>query len=154
MTILVMFVFKLFGFFSSCFMTLPVLLPINAHPSKDNKEGGPIIPYWIETKIKFWCFIHIVFNFQVPASWVKNAYAKLIELNKNIRDAETQEIPTIVVGPDFDHKKFFREYVKRPHPGPAERIRERYPGSKKMVGGLGSREFRERKGVDKDFVGR
>ena len=97
--------FQLFGFFSSCFMTLPVLLPINAHPSKDNKEGGPIIPYWIETKIKFWCFIHIVFNFQVPASWVKNAYAKLIELNKNIRDAETQEIPTIVVGPDFDHKK-------------------------------------------------
>ena len=64
MTILIMFVFKLFGFFS-CFMTLPVLLPINAHPSKDNKEGGPIIPYWIETKIKFWCFIHIVFNFQV-----------------------------------------------------------------------------------------
>ena len=44
MTILVMFVFKLFGFVSSCFMTLPVVLPINARPSKDNKEGGPIIP--------------------------------------------------------------------------------------------------------------
>jgi hypothetical protein len=116
MTILVMIVFKIYALITSCFMTLPVLLPINAHPSKDDREGGPIIPYWIETKIKFWCFLHIVFNVQVPERWVKNAYARLIELNKNVADAETQEIPTITVGPDFDHKKFFREYVKRPHP--------------------------------------
>jgi len=109
MTILVMIVFKIYALITSCFMTLPVLLPINAHPSKDDREGGPIIPYWIETKIKFWCFLHIVFNVQVPERWVKNAYARLIELNKNVADAETQEIPTITVGPDFDHKKFFRE---------------------------------------------
>jgi hypothetical protein len=93
-TVFIMFLFKLFAFFNSCFMTLPVLLPINAHPSKDNthREGGagPIVPYWIETKIKFWCFLHIVFNIQVPASWVKASYAKLIELNKDVRDAETQ----------------------------------------------------------------
>ena len=95
-TVFIMFLFKLFAFFNSCFMTLPVLLPINAHPSKDNthREGGsgPIVPYWIETKIKFWCFLHIVFNIQVPASWVKASYAKLIELNKDVRDAETQGV--------------------------------------------------------------
>ena len=65
MTILIMFLFKLYAFFSSCFMTLPVLLPINKHASKDNKIGGPIVPYFLEMKIKFWCFLHIVFNFQV-----------------------------------------------------------------------------------------
>ena len=31
-----------------------------------------------------------MFNIQVPASWVKASYAKLIELNKDVRDAETQ----------------------------------------------------------------
>ena len=31
-----------------------------------------------------------MFNIQVPARWVKASYAKLIELNKDVRDAETQ----------------------------------------------------------------
>ena len=73
-TIFIMFLFKLFAFFNSCFMTLPVLLPINAHPSKDNthREGGsgPIVPYWIETKIKFWCFLHIVFVVCVQVTFI------------------------------------------------------------------------------------
>ena len=68
---------------------------------------------------------------------MRRAYERLAELNKDVVDAETQEIPTIVVGPDFDFKKFFEEYIKRPHPVVLKGFAKNSPCGEKMVSRLG-----------------
>jgi len=68
--------------------------------------------------LKLYSLVYCVFNLDIPRRWVEKCYEKLIAANESVPDAVVQEIPTIHDAhlPEFDCEKFFREYVKRPHP--------------------------------------
>lgn len=84
---------------------------------------------------------------------MRRAYERLAELNKDVVDAETQEIPTIVVGPDFDFKKFFEEYIKRPHPVVLKGFARNSPAVKKWSVNWVVEKFGHEKALTKTLMG-
>lgn len=98
----------------------PCLLPVSAYKSSDaeDKKTKPRVLKWQEFKLKLYSLAYCVFNLDIPRRWVEKCYEKLIAANESVPDAVVQEIPTIHDAhlPEFDCEKFFREYVKRPHP--------------------------------------
>ncbi len=98
----------------------PCLLPVSAYKSSDaeDKKTKPRVLKWQEFKLKLYSLVYCVFNLDIPRRWVEKCYEKLIAANESVPDAVVQEIPTIHDAhlPEFDCEKFFREYVKRPHP--------------------------------------
>ena len=71
-----------------------------------------------EFKLKVYSLANCVFNVEIPRRYVDKCYEKLIKANESVPDAFVQEIPTIYDAhlPGFDCEKFFRDFVKQPHP--------------------------------------
>ena len=106
--------------FSGFGLVYPCLLPISRYASKDagDEKTSPKVLRWEEFKLKVYSLAYCVFGVDVPRRWVENCYEKLIKANESVPDAFVQEIPTIYDAhlPEFDCDKFFRDFVKRPHP--------------------------------------
>lgn len=120
-TLFIFSLFKILGVvFSGFGLVYPCLLPISAYESKDagKKKAHPKVLRWQEFKLKVYSLAHCVFNVEIPRRYVDKCYEKLIKANESVPDAFVQEIPTIYDAhlPGFDCEKFFRDFVKRPHP--------------------------------------
>ena len=99
----------------------PCLLPVSAYSKSsdaEDKKTKPRVLKWQEFKLKLYSLAYCVFNLDIPRRWVEKCYEKLIAANESVPDAVVRKYRrfTTRILPEFDCEKFFREYVKRPHP--------------------------------------